>query len=135
MESNESKAKAAAPAQAEGVSADRRAFMKTVVGGTAAAALVASAGKAEAATAAMDPCGTPVQVPRASVRAKIVLNANKFIDRQHIIDVIGDIFDGSNCPNCGLIGIPDDPRHIKDIAVARAHLPDGVASMVVFEEP
>jgi hypothetical protein len=133
MESNESKSKAVAPAQAETVSADRRAFMKTVVGGTVAAGLVASVGKAEAAV--MDPCGTPVRVPQATVRAKIVLNANRPIDRQHIIDVIGDIFDGSNCPACGLIGIPDDPRHIKDISISKAYLAIDTNALVVFEEP
>jgi hypothetical protein len=133
MQSNESKAKPAAPAQAETVSADRRAFMKTVVTGTVAAGLVASAGKAEAAAA--DPCGNPVQVPPSTVRAKLLVSADGRVTRDQIINVIGDIFNGSNCPNCGLIGIPDDPREIKDILVAKAHLPAGTLTMVVFEDP
>jgi hypothetical protein len=132
MESNESKTPSVA--QAESTSADRRAFMKTVVTGTVAAGLVATAGKAEAAVEGT--CGAAIEVPNAVVKARVLLNNQMQIDRNHIIDVIGGIFDGSVCAACGLGGYPGtkDPRSVTEIKLERAYLPQGQLSAVIFTE-
>lgn len=133
MESNESKTPSVA--QAESTSADRRAFMKTVVTGTVAAGLVATAGKAEAAVEGT--CGAAVEVPAAVVKARVLLNNQMQIDRNHIIDVIGGIFDGSVCSACGLGGWPGgtkDPGTVTEIKLERAFLPKGQLSAVIFTE-
>lgn len=134
MESNESKTPSVA--QAESTSADRRAFMKTVVTGTVAAGLVATAGKAEAATTVAGTCGAAVEVPRAVVKARVLLNNQMQIDRNHIIDVIGGIFDGSVCAACGLGGFPGpkDPGTVTEIKLEMAYLPKDQLSAVIFSE-
>jgi len=131
MENKDSKT--ASVVQPEPASADRRAFMRTVVTGTVAAGIAASVSNAEAAPAAS---AQVAEVPRAVVSARVLLNKAYAIDRQHIIDVIGGIFDGSNCPNCGLNGVPDptDPGTVIDIKVESAYLSKDLRSTVVFTD-
>lgn len=137
--SNESKpaVPSTEPSQSEPVSANRRAFMKTVVTGTVAAGLVAGAGKAEAATAAAV-CGMPEQFPStAPVSVKLLVNRNMDISIDRLWEIINGTFGGSGCPNCGLIGHPHDPNGpfpISDISIQAAYLAKDVDSMVVIQD-
>jgi hypothetical protein len=133
MDSNESKKQPVA--QTEPSSADRRTFMKNVVTGTVAAGIVASVGKAEAATAAgADTCGAQAKLPQdRAVKATIMLNRNSRISRDQIIDVIGGIFENGGCPPCGLFGWPGGGT-IDDISFEKAYLPDDVTMLVAYTD-
>jgi hypothetical protein len=130
MENKDSKNPAAV--QSDPASSDRRAFMRTVVTGSVAAGIAATVGKAEAAPVSS---AAYTEVPRAVVSAKVLLNKAYPVDRQHIIDVIGGIFDGSCCPNCGLGGVPDpNPGTVTDIKVEMAYLSKDIKSTVVYTD-
>jgi hypothetical protein len=119
--------------QSEPASADRRAFMRTVVTGSVAAGIAASVGKAEAAPVSS---AARTEVPRAVVSARVVFNKAYQLDRQHIIDTVIGVFDGSNCPNCGLNGVPDplDPGTVTDIKLEMAYLAKEIRSTVIFTD-
>lgn len=133
-----SEAKAQAAAQ-DARTADRRAFMRTVVTGTAVAGIAACTGSVEAATGtqALAQCAEPVSVPKAVVQASVLLNNQRELRIDRIHDILDELFNGSNCPTCGLGGIPGggtNPGTITNVALRMAYLPDEVESMVVFTD-
>lgn len=132
MENNESKKPSVA--QPEPSSADRRTFMKTVVTGTVAAGIVASVGKAEAAPSTAAACGVEARLPKdRAVTATVLLNRNAVITRDHIIDVIGGIFENGGCPPCGIFGWPGGGT-IDDIKFEKAYLADDQIALVTYKD-
>jgi hypothetical protein len=143
MENNESDNDSKLPVTTdEPRSADRRSFMraavKTAVAGGVVAGIAASVTKAEAAprVAAAGACGAAVEVPKAVVKARVLLNNQMQIGRQNIIDILGGIFDGSVCAACGLGGYPGpiDPGTVTQISVEMAYLPKDQLSAVIFSD-
>jgi hypothetical protein len=138
MKDNESNVESTA--QVEGAQADRRAFMKsavkTVVAGTAVVGLAATIGNAEAAPGIAATCGGLVEVPRAVVKAKVLINNQMGIKRQDILDLVGGIFDKSACPTCGLGGFPGpfDPGTVLEITLGTAFLGRDQPVSVIFTE-
>lgn len=126
MENNDSKKPSVAQAEPTSTSADRRAFMKTVVTGTVAAGIAASVGKAEAATAS-DACSTRVDLPTdMPVKATVMINKNQAVSIDVILQTIHDIFEDGHCPSCGLFGWPgggnNNPGTVTEISFQQAFL-------------
>jgi hypothetical protein len=126
-------------AGADAKAADRRSFMraavKTAVAGTVAVGIAGAASKADAAPL-VGACGAAVEVPKAVVKARVLLNNQVKLGRQDIIDILGGIFNGSACTVCGLGGFPGtrDPGTVIEIGFELAYLPKDQLSAVVFTE-
>jgi hypothetical protein len=136
-----SDAKAQAEAQDESRTADRRAFMRTMVTGTAVVGIAACTGSVEAATATqpLAQCGGPVEVPKAVVQASILLNNRHELRLDRLHEILDEVIGGSNCPTCGLGGWPPggggtNPGTITNVALRMAYLPEEMESMVVFTD-
>lgn len=116
-------------------SADRRSFMKTavktVVAGAAVAGIAGASSTAQAAT-----CGGTLTAPKAVVKATVRFNNQLAIKRDDVIAVITGLFNGSQCPACGLNGFPGpvDPGTIIEINIGSAFLPQDQLSNVIFTE-
>ncbi|MBZ4418838.1 hypothetical protein [Myxococcus sp. RHSTA-1-4] len=113
-------------------SADRRNFMKTVVTGTVAAGLVATVGKAEAATAGL--CGKPVALPVAPVKAKVVFNNKRPPTLADLHAALDDIIRPSGCPNCGLGGVIKDLGIIRELVFDTGHLGDVLEPVTLVQD-
>lgn len=113
-------------------SADRRNFMKTVVTGTVAAGLVATVGKAEAATT--DLCGKPVSLPIAPVKAKVVFNSKAPPTLADLHAALDDIIRPSGCPNCGLGGILKDRGIIRQLVFDTGYLGDQAEPVTIVQD-
>ena len=87
-------------------------------------------------------CGAQMEVPRAVVKARVLLNSQMEVKIDDIIGVVHDIFENGACPICGLGGWPTDPNDpqpwdpgtITEVAFERAFLPEGQLAAVVFTE-
>lgn len=139
MDNSKSKSQAAAPEETP--SADRRAFMRTVVTGTAVAGLAACTSAVEASTgaSALAQCAEPVKVPKGVVRASILLNNSGEITLDRIHEWIDDLFGESGCPTCGIFGDPGDgndtdPGTIDYVELKPAYLPPEIPKLVVFTD-
>jgi hypothetical protein len=113
-------------------SADRRNFMKTVVTGTVAAGIVATVGKAEAATTGL--CGKPVALPLAQVRTKVIFNnkAPPTLSDLHI--ALDELIKPSGCPNCGLGGILKDRGIIRELVFNTGYLGDQAEPVTLVQD-
>lgn len=132
MESNESKS--LSPAQAEPVSADRRAFMKTMVAGTVVAGMTASVGKAEAATP-VDICGGEVELPKGPSVVKVVFNQNKPPTVEMLQETIKELMGRSGCEGCGFVGILDfNERIIRELRFETAYLGKDANAITVVQD-
>ncbi|MFP2934217.1 twin-arginine translocation signal domain-containing protein [Pyxidicoccus sp. 3LG] len=113
-------------------SADRRNFMKTVVTGTVAAGLVATVGKAEAATTGL--CGKPVELPVAAVKAKVVFPTKAPPTLAQLHAALDEIIKPSGCPNCGLGGILKDRGLIRELVFNTGYLGDVQDPITLVED-
>ncbi len=134
--SNESKQPEVSNSQPEPASANRRAFMKTVMTGTVAAGLAASVGKAEAATPNAL-CGATDFPTSGPTSIKVIVNKNNPVTLDRLWEIIYGTFQPSGCPNCGLGGVPHDPNGpfpISDISIESAYLSKDVDSAVIIQD-
>jgi hypothetical protein len=126
-------------AQLESMSGDRRAFIKaavkTAVAGTVVAGIATSAGTAEAGTTSGF-CGTPVVVPPAVVKARVLFNKQIPITRQQVMATLSSIFDASSCLSCGMVGVfgPFDPGTVTEIHLGLGYLDGSQVSAVSFTD-
>lgn len=126
MESNDSK-------KSEPVSADRRAFMKTVVTGAVAAGVVAASNEAQAASLPSG-CGE-VSLPPNPVQLKVVFNKLQPPTLEELHQWIDITIGQSGCPNCGLGGVINPGvGTIYDIKFEMAHLSRDQASLVLLQD-
>ncbi|ACY14135.1 twin-arginine translocation signal domain-containing protein [Haliangium ochraceum] len=106
----------------EGVSTQRRTFMKTVMTGAVAAGVVGAASKAQAQTP--NACG-PTSFPNNPVNVKVMFSRDKVPTLDDLHRLLDDVIGQSGCPNCGLGGVfdPDLPIAV-DLKFEVGHVGD-----------